>query len=79
MQKITINNFSYILHILVQYKLMAYKLPNSSSTVNKINVNKFHYGIYTYVECKSQNIYTHNINLNPNPCGSYSTTQPKLA
>jgi hypothetical protein len=24
------------------------------------SVNKFHYGIYTYKECKSQTIYTHN-------------------
>jgi len=25
------------------------------------SVNKFHYGIYIYMECKSQTIYKHNI------------------
>jgi hypothetical protein len=24
------------------------------------SVNKFHYEIYTYTECKAQSIYTHN-------------------
>jgi hypothetical protein len=30
------------------------------------SVNKFHYGIYTYMECKFQTIYTHKIG--PNIC-----------
>jgi hypothetical protein len=29
------------------------------------SIYKFHYGIYTYLECKSQTIYTYNIGFNP--------------
>jgi hypothetical protein len=31
------------------------------------SVNKFHYGIYTYMECNSQTIYTHNTDKNLAP------------
>jgi hypothetical protein len=47
-------------------------IPCSMFTLTQ-NVNKFDHGIYTYIECKSKTIYTHNIgNFIHNPlhiCG----------
>jgi hypothetical protein len=42
---------------------MILHLHRSSSTLAQI-VNKFHYGIYTYMESKSQTIYMQNTDLN---------------
>ncbi len=55
-----------VLHLHISYSPFAltYMNKNKFYTLAQ-SVNKFHYGIYTYSECKSQTIYVHNAALDP--------------
>ncbi len=58
--KIYLHGFTLTCHVFYSYTYMTVKRPHTFTW----SVNKFHYNIYIYMECKSQTMFTHKIGTN---------------